>query len=140
MVEIRAVFLSRDELGRGLTALYDAGIREDQVEIREQRPKTGESGFEYVDDEDRGAQVRMTANIDATMAATGDTLVGSPAVPTTDTKLGDLLAAMVQQEDDEQRPEYLAGTRYELTVRTDDPAKISKAMKKHGAREIRTIR
>lgn len=139
VVKVRATFLSRDVLSRGLTALHDGGIKDDQVEIREQRPRTGEPGFEYVDEQDRGAQVRMTGDVDHTMAATGDTLLGSTAVPTTDTRLGDLLAAMAEREGGEERPEYEAGTRYEVTVETDDPEKVRALLDDNGGRSVKVM-
>lgn len=137
MVKVRATFVARDVLGRGLTALHDAGVRDDDVEIREQRPRTGKPGLKYVDDEDRGAQIRMTGSVQQTMAATGDNLLGSPSQSTTDTSLGDLLEALVQQEDDEERPEYRAGTRYEVTVNTDDAERIRKVLNENGGRDVR---
>lgn len=139
MAKVRGTFVARDVLHRGLTALHEAGIGDDQVTIREQRPRTGEPGFEYVDDEDDAKQVRMTGEVDHTMAATGDTLLGSPGVPTSDTRLGDLLAAMVEREDDEERPEYRAGTRYEVTVRTDDPDRIKSVLEQNGGEDVKAI-
>lgn len=137
MARVHAMFTSRDVLSRGLTALHDIGIENDQVQIREQRPKTGEPGFKYVDDGDREQQVRMMGDVDDTLLATGDNLLGAPTVGTTDSRLDDLLEAMRQQEDDEERPEYRAGTRYQVIVNTAEPDEVSRTLKDNGGRDIR---
>lgn len=137
MAKVRAMFTSRDVLSRGLTALHDLGLQNDQVEIREQRPKTGEPGYEYVDDEDRGNHVRMLGNINNTLAATGDNLIANTTANTTDSQLGDLLEAMAQREDDEERPEYRAGTRYQVIVDTEEPQTVAQTLKDNGGRDLR---
>lgn len=137
MAKVQAMFTSRNVLSRGLTALHHAGVQDDQVEIREQRPRTGQPGFEYVDEEDRGAHVRMMGEAGHTLAATGENLVGSPSVSTTDTNLSDLLAAMAQKEDDEERPEYRSGTRFQLIVNTDDAEGIAHVLDENGGKDVR---
>lgn len=134
MAKVRAVFSSREVLARGLTALNDLGVRDEHVSIREQRPRTGAPGYEYVDDNDVAESARLTDGVGETMAATGDNLVGNVGMNTTDSQLGDLLEAMATRA---RAPEREAGTRYEVIVDTDDTNAIMEALEGTGGRDVR---
>lgn len=57
--------------------------------------------------------------------------------PSRDVLGRELLEAMLERKDDEERPEYRAGTRYEVIVNTERPEKVAETIKNSGGKNVR---